>query len=526
MPESKIHTTKLFDFDKPPILMVGSGIPKRYLSDFKTWDELLQAVAMRMGIDKRTYIAHKHIAEDSPGKSGTLPELAYNLRQLLFEQLVSGKVKATDIFTSEEELKMYDSGIDPFKILISSEVVTYSVLDDSTTMKELESFRNLINIIPAVITTNYDCFLENEVFKEFSVYTSVSDYYYFHSEGIGEIYKIHGSADDPESLIVTSKDYEGYSEKSKVVSAKVLSMMCDYPLLIIGYSLSDDDVSRMIYDLMSSLNEKGLQTIKKNMIYIVYEKDLPEPIPGTKTFKNEQGEFTLRTIRTSDFNAIYEELGAYTPSASPREIRKIRQLVKNIVLTAQPTEKQYMKIGIDSLDSEDSDRITLILTDKEVGRLLKEYTPITPDLLINDYLAEESAMDPDSVVRYFSVYSNLQPNMYIPLYPYIRSSKLTPDSYSAKLKEFLTRKEEQLQNKILNSRKIFERTDISITDPFHGIKDYNKPTLVMYLLDSGKITIPQAKEMLIQLKELYGKGNNNFDTNFKCTVTLLSKLQE
>ena len=66
MPESEIHATKLFDFDKPPILMIGSGISKRYLSDFKTWDDLLQAVAMRMGIDKRTYIAHKHIAEDSP----------------------------------------------------------------------------------------------------------------------------------------------------------------------------------------------------------------------------------------------------------------------------------------------------------------------------------------------------------------------------------------------------------------------------------------------------------------------------
>ena len=48
----------------------------------------------------------------------------------------------------------------------------------------------------------------------------------------------------------------------------------------------------------------------------------------------------------------------------------------------------------------------------------------------------------------------------------------------------------------------------------------------MYLLDSGKITIPRAKKMLIQLKELYGKGNVNFDTNFRCTVTLLSKMQE
>lgn len=444
IPGTESHPTKMFVFDKPPILMIGSGISKRYLSDFKTWDELLQAVAMRMGIDKRTYIAHRHIAEDNPGEYGALPELANKLRQLLFEQIVSGKIKATDVFTSEEELRMYDNGIDPFKILVSSEVATYSVLDDPITTRELESFRNLINIVPAVITTNYDCFLEKEVFKEFSVYTSVSDYYYFHSEGIGEIYKIHGSANDPESLVITSKDYEDYSKKSKIVSAKVLSMMCDYPLLIIGYSLTDDDVSQMIYDLMTSLNEEGLQTIRDNIIYVVYEKDLTEPIHGTKTFKNEQGEFTLRTVSTSDFNAIYEELGEYAPSASPREIRKIRQLVKNIVLTAEPTEKQYMKIGIDSLDSEDGNRITLILADKAVGRLLKEYTPITSDVLIDDFLAEKSTLDPESVVRYFSVYSNLQPNMYIPLYPYIRLSKLTPNNYSAKLKEFLTKKEEQL----------------------------------------------------------------------------------
>ena len=339
MPGTEPHPTKIFVFDKPPILMIGSGISKRYLSDFKTWDELLQVIAMRMGIDKRTYIAHKHLAEDNPGEYGTLPELAYKLRQLLFEQLASGKIKATDIFTDEEELRMYDEGVDPFKILVSSEVSTYSVLDDPVTIKELESFRKLINIIPAVITTNYDCFLENEVFKEFSVYTSVLDYYYFHSEGIGEIHKIHGSANDPESLVITSKDYEDYSKKSKIISAKVLSMMCDYPLLIVGYSLADDDISQMIYNFMSSLDEEYLQTLRDNIIYVVYEKDLAEPIHGTKTFKNEQGEFTLRTVRTSDFNAIYEELGTYTPSASPQEIRKIRQLVKNIVLTAEPTEK-------------------------------------------------------------------------------------------------------------------------------------------------------------------------------------------
>ena len=517
---------RLFDFDKPPVLMIGSGISKRYLSDFKTWDELLQSVAGRMGIDKRTYIAHKHIAENNPGNFGVLPELANNLRDILLEQLTSKKMSVDEIFTKDEELRMYDLGIDPFKILVSSEVATYSLLKDEMSQMEIESFRHLINIVPAVITTNYDCFLEKEIFKEFAVYSSVSDYYYFNSDGIGEIYKIHGSTECPDSLVVTTKDYAEYSEKSKIVSAKVLSMMCDYPLLIMGYSLSDDDVSQLIHDLMSSLNEDGLEILRKNIIYVVYDKNAIIPVHGTKTFKNDAGEFTLRTVHISDFGLIYDELKEYTPSASPKEIRKIRQLVKNIVLTAKPTERQYMMIGIDNLNSESGDNITLIISDKEVSRVLKDYTPITPDMLIDDFLSDEISLNPDSVIKYFSVYSNLQPNMYIPLYAYIRLSSIPSENYSNKLNEFIDKKEMQLSKKIDGARKLFECKEIHEDNIFKDVKDYNKPSLVMYLLDSGNISFLEAKKMLKQLRDLYGKGNINFDTNFKCAVTLLSKLQE
>ena len=82
-----------------------------------------------------------------------------------------------------------------------------------------------------------------------------------------------------------------------------------------------------------------------------------------------------------------------------------------------------------------------------------------------------------------------------------------------------------MSNKIANSKMMFEDVEISIDDPFRDIKDYSKPTLIIFLLDSGKITTSKARDLLLELRHLYGNRNVNFDTNFKCAVTMLSKLK-
>ena len=69
-------------------------------------------------------------------------------------------------------------------------------------------------------------------------------------------------------------------------------------------------------------------------------------------------------------------------------------------------------------------------------------------------------------------------------------------------------------------RKLYEIKD----DLFRDLKDYNKPILVIYLVDKGDITVCEAKKLLKELREIYGKGNPNFDTNYKCAVTYASKL--
>ena len=81
------------------------------------------------------------------------------------------------------------------------------------------------NKISAVITTNYDTFLEEHVFSnDFKVFVRQHELFSADSYDIAEIYKIHGSATDAESIIITQSDYVQFKESRKLIIAKMLTL--------------------------------------------------------------------------------------------------------------------------------------------------------------------------------------------------------------------------------------------------------------------------------------------------------------
>jgi hypothetical protein len=476
-----------------------------------------------MGFNERRFLSFLTDTNDEHGKYGALPSLASELKRVLKDGLKDGTFVSEKLFDRDGELDLYDQKIDPFKILVASEVKTYEIIDSDTVKQELLDFRNLINIVPSVITTNYDCFLENEIFKEFAVYSKISDYYFSDSQGIGEIFKIHGTAEDPESLVICEKDYESFEENSKIISAKMLSMLCDYPMLILGYSLDDSDVKKIINDLMGSLDEEKLKVVEKNIIYISYKAGVTEPIKTHISFEFGDRRMSLSAIETDDFDRIYKELSSYLPSTSSLGVRKIRQLVKNIVLTAEPSQEQYIKLGIKDLDSANSENVMLIVSDKEYGKVVKDVVIITVDVIIDDVLNQGTIRDPTTVLKFFNEYPYFSSNMYVPLYPYIRKANLEKDKYSGKIKKFLELKsEKQFKAYLEKVQKYCSDRDCDPTDPSCKIMDYNKPLMVVHMFKNGSINRDEAMDQLRKLFKTYKKGNTNFDTNFRFAITYLT----
>ena len=132
--------------DRPPVLLIGSGISKRYLENYPSWEGLLEETAARMGITGRKLKPYKSSAKDD-NNFGYFPKLATELDQFLVRSLKEESIVPETLF-DDDELSQYDNDVNPFKILISSRFRTYRLKDDKDLLSELDSFKKLINTIP------------------------------------------------------------------------------------------------------------------------------------------------------------------------------------------------------------------------------------------------------------------------------------------------------------------------------------------------------------------------------------------
>ena len=87
-------------------------------------------------------------------------------------------------------------------------------------------------------------------------------------QGIAEIYKIHGSVQNPESIVINKADYQKFYDKGKYLAAKLMTIFMEYPIIFIGYSISDSDIQAILSDVLDKI-----ETLQKRFIFVEYNLD-------------------------------------------------------------------------------------------------------------------------------------------------------------------------------------------------------------------------------------------------------------
>lgn len=519
---------KMFNFTRPPILLIGAGISKRYLEDYLDWSELMKSIAKKIGIDNSGYVAYLAGARDQNGKTD-LPTVASELRKRLINGIKNEVLNPYTIY-DKNEIEMYLGEIDPIKIFAASLCRCRSIKKDEWVSKELDSFRKLSGVVPCVITTNYDLFLETEIFTNFKVYSNVSDYYYSDSEGIGELYKIHGTATKPNTMILTREDYDELSKKSKIVTSKILSALCDYPMVILGYSMNDDDVKGIINDLISSLDEDKIQKVQENIVYVEYVEDGDGTIPKNKVFSFENKTMAISTIGTNNFKVVYDELGGLNPSMSPMAVRRARQMVKNVVLSKENSDNNNVAmIGVNRIDDMSPDKLVIAFADVESIRRINQTNLrlYTANQMMDDILNNHCRYSPIDVVIFFDTYDIFNETEYLPIFHFTREAEIGKDEFSSKMQSFYDKKKKQFDNRLeaIRNTKLIKTSNVQNVEDLRNIL-YNRPEsfyrseIIFYYYSTGLISENQAKELL---KELQSKGiRKGENTAFRRAVTFLA----
>ena len=281
-------------------------------------------------------------------------------------------------------------------------------------------------VIDGAITTNYDALMET-VFPDFVPFVGQDELLFSEPQGIGEIYKIHGSASRPESLVLTESDYAQFNERNPYLAAKLLTTFVEHPVVFLGYSLTDPDVTSVLVSIAQVLTTENLDRLRDRLIFVRWDPAQGDPtlVPTQIAVSGFAIPVVLLTVPA--FEGLFEVLSRLPRRFPARLLRRLKEHVYELVLSKEPDTRLAV---VDIEDDTHANEIDVVFGVGVRRRLsAKGYVGLTREDLLKDVVSVESDLDPDGVVRK-ALPHVLNSGAHIPLYRYLRGAGLLNDDAS------------------------------------------------------------------------------------------------
>lgn len=327
---------ELIETNEFPIIFMGSGISKRFLEKSPSWNELLEECWEKAGMGNFYGELNKlrsSIKEENPEKTKyeisheVNIKIATKIEEKFNDEFYENKINI-DGFSSKDA---YQFDISPFKKFLSNKFKNIKL------NKEMENerivYQKMLRKSQIILTTNYDEFIEN-IYNEDNNY-KIKKYigqrgFFEDTENYSEIYKVHGCITDPKSIVITESDYNFFHKNSVLISAKIISMMINSPIIFMGYSLTDVNIRNIIGDFAKSLNNKELMYFEKRLILIEYDENINE-IKEERVKDSDLG-CSIRVIRTNNFYEVFNKISKINQGIAPAEVRKYKHVMKKLIV--------------------------------------------------------------------------------------------------------------------------------------------------------------------------------------------------
>jgi hypothetical protein len=368
---------------RAPFVFVGAGMSRRYLKA-DGWVDLLKRMA---NLTTMPYAFYATKANNN------LPLVASEIADPFHELWWKDERFAESRGEFGERLTTAEG---PLKVEVAR--YTNAVLqdlpsDDTIEGKELSLLRAAV--IDGAITTNYDQLLET-LFPEYRSFVGQDQMLFADAQGIGEIYKIHGSVEDPESLVLTRADYDLFTERNPYLAAKLLTIFVEHPVIFLGYSLNDPDVTDIVVSVARVLTTENLARLQGRLIFVQWDPAVSEPtLVATQI---AAGGFTIPVMQltVSDFLGLFAQLGALARKFPAQLLRQLKEHVYELVYS---TDRQSRLAVVDIDDTTNIRDLDVVFGVGVIGKLGRQgYVGIKRADLLHDVLAESSAYEASRMV--------------------------------------------------------------------------------------------------------------------------------
>lgn len=499
-------------FPATPILFIGSGLSKRYFN-LPNWEGLLSIFAKRLSGDEFAYEKYKNRAQEHLSHVGLFPEIASLIQKDFDEKWFSDPSfrQATDKY-----LQAVHDGTSPFKAEIASYISEHSSIVDQ--YKDELSLLSSITVksISGIITTNYDCLLE-QIADSYACYIGQEELLFSPIQGIAEIYKIHGCISHPETIVINSSDYIEFAQKSSYLAAKLMTLFMEYPIIFMGYSISDSNIQKILESIVYCLSDSNLFRLKDRLIFIDYDVNCVEPIIQTHSIAFGAKSIHMTKIILSDFSELYHAISKKKNSIPVRILRTFKQEFYDFTISNKPTARLRVA-AFDDNNISDNDLALAFGRISDIG--LVGLKGMTANDWYRDIIMNDSGFNADDKLTYAYPYIIKRGTSALPLNKYLQEA--TGEFKDLRQQAAVNNLDTIVSKSILKRRYSLHLNERSVSGIIRQTgSDICKTTLYIAHLEASEIDIGELEQFL---KSLFTQNPDILLDNLKGLATNIRRL--
>lgn len=389
-----------------PIVFVGSGMSKRYLKNSPTWSNLLEEYWKKLKKEKNYYSYLHDINNEYKSSTTTDMEFLTNINVATsiekdFNDAFYDEKLTVDNLSIKQAQQTH---ISPFKYDVANKFKSLELRND-VDKDEYNLFTSVLQKSRIIVTTNYDTLIESSISNNSNqkpkLYIRNTGFFDDDSDGWSEIYKIHGSSSDPNSIVINKSDYDEYDKNSILISAKILSSMIESPILFLGYSLTDRNIRKLLKDFSKQLPKEDTRK-SANRIFVVEFKENITTLEN-QIIKDRDLDFTYTLIQTNNYKELFKQINQIDEGVTPYEVRKFQKVIKKIIVSSG------QKSALDSYLVSPSDLTKLedkIDNGKPIvvalGDTKNIFVTPTTTVYISDYILQKFDILPENALRFIA----------------------------------------------------------------------------------------------------------------------------
>lgn len=493
-------------------LFIGSGFSRRYLG-LDTWEGLLT----RFCKTGKPFTYYKSSAGGDLAKAAEL--LAKDFHEIWWKDEIYSENR------SQYENFIADT-TSALRIEISHYLKNLTIDVDKKYQDELNTLKDLN--VDGIITTNWDIFLE-QLYPDYKIYIGQQELLFSNPQEVGEIYKIHGSATNPNSLVLTESDYKKFDDRNAYLASKLITIFMEHPIIFIGYSLNDKNIKALLASIVRCVDDHNLDKLRKNLIFVNRLKDQESDSITESSIVFDHTSLPITLIKTNNFSSVYNAIKSMKRKLPARILRHFKEQFYEFVYTSEPTEHILVSDIENIKDHKDIEFVVGVGVKKSFSE--QGYFGINVNNIIDDVLSEGGNNYDAEKLLTLVFHNKLGNAVYVPIYYYLRKCNI---NNQIELAKFCEEKQISLDKFIKTNIKTngqYKRKYLQIqTKTIKGIIAENKKVedimRLIPFLHKQDIVLDDFLDFLNKYKNKYlKKESGSVASEFKKLVTLYDKLK-